>query len=110
MGNIWVTDITHFLKADGSVPDGLAGRIARYFGSIVMAGSRLPSGLVIETDIQCRRRPKRRRCPGRIRILRLENPSRIEWRCPLCDDQGIISNWEGSRWDASGPQDSKLYQ
>jgi hypothetical protein len=63
MGDTWITDITHFHKANGTLADGLAGR---------------------------------------IRILRLDNPSRIEWGCPLCDDQGVIYNWEGSMWDVGG--------
>ncbi len=99
MANFWITDITHLLKADGSGVDGLARPIARHFAQIVRAGSVLPAGLPLDSDIPCRRRPKSRRCSGCIRIRRLDKLSRIEWRCPLCGDQGMIYNWEGSLWD-----------
>ena len=23
----------------------------------------------------------------------------LRWRCPVCDDNGVISNWVGTRWD-----------
>ena len=23
----------------------------------------------------------------------------LRWRCPVCEDNGVISNWAGTRWD-----------
>jgi len=26
----------------------------------------------------------------------------IHWYCPECENEGLISNWQGTRWDNSG--------
>ena len=38
---------------------------------------------------QAARPPRRGPCP------------RIEWACPACSEEGVISGWEGSPWDLS---------
>lgn len=99
MGNTWITDITDFMLPDGSLPDGPAGRMARYFGSIVSAASVQPAGPWVDVAIRCRRRPGRRPCPGHIRLRSLDIPSHVEWHCTSCGDNGVISHWRGTRWD-----------
>ena len=27
------------------------------------------------------------------------NGNQLRWWCPICGDNGLISNWEGTRWD-----------
>ena len=40
-----------------------------------------------------------RRCPGRLIVQRTEPGSPIGWRCSVCGDEGVISNWEESPFD-----------
>ena len=107
----WVTDITHFggvLDPSSRAP-GPAKLIARFFGSIVQAATAWPPGEMIDSAIHCRRKPKRKACAGRIRLVLVEhdesgNPDsdvRILWECPLCKDNGVIRNWKGTDWDLS---------
>jgi uncharacterized protein with PIN domain len=52
--------------------------------------------------VNCRRRPRRKRCPGNIRTVVDVDHDEISWACPVCRDSGIISKWKGSQWDRSG--------
>lgn len=101
MGDTYVTDITHFEGLPPNLAKGPAGRIARYFGSIVSAASVIDRGVWRDSAIRCRRRPGRKPCPGHIRIYRTGHSTPIEWHCSSCDDQGVISNWKESSWDLS---------
>ena len=110
MGNTWVTDITHFLDEKGRFPAGIpapARRIAEYFGSIIItttARERYGGA----PEVRCRRRPGRRPCPGEILAEIEPEDGAIEWFCPSCEDQGFISNWRGTRWDASGMSQERV--
>jgi len=103
MGDTWITDIRHFLRDDGSMPDlpGPADRLAKYIGSIIEAvTSRHPDKVDWVTDIRCRRRPGHKRCDGKIVAFYDEDDSTtIRWFCPFCDDNGYIHGWRGTIWD-----------
>ncbi len=32
-------------------------------------------------------------------VLRTEPGAPVRWQCSICDDEGVISNWEGSPFD-----------
>lgn len=99
MGDTWVTDITHFEGLPPHLAEGPAGRIARFFSSIVSAASVFPAEIWVDSTIWCRRRPGRKRCPGHIRLCYEEASGPVKWHCTSCDDQGTISNWKGTSWD-----------
>ncbi|MBM4461781.1 MAG: hypothetical protein FJ012_00415 [Chloroflexi bacterium] len=101
MGDTYITDITHFEGLPPKLAKGPAGRIARYFGSIVSAASVVDRGVWRDSAIRCRRRPGRKPCLGQIRIYRTGHSTPIQWHCSSCDDQGVISNWKESSWDLS---------
>lgn len=101
MGDTYITDITHFEGLPPKLAKGPAGRIARYFGSIVSAASVVDIGMWRDATIRCRRRPGRKPCPGHILVYRQGHSAPIEWHCSSCDDQGVISNWKESTWDLS---------
>jgi hypothetical protein len=105
MGNTWITDIRHFLREDGSIPDlpGPAARLAEYIGSIIgEVTSCHPDDCDEVTNIRCRRRPGRKRCTGKIIAYFDEEDSKtIRWFCPICNDNGYISGWQGTIWDRS---------
>ncbi len=99
MADTWITDLTHFLK-DGRLPRQLPGpalRLAEYLGKIVAAvtGAEPDDSL----DVRCRRRPRRRLCPGEIEGYIVPESNAICWECLVCGDNGLISNWENTIWD-----------
>jgi hypothetical protein len=98
MANTWVTDLTHFLDESGGLHRALTGpgrRLAEHMLSIVAAATSTRGD---ELQVRCRRRPKRRACPGSLEY-RLWADERITWACPKCGDNGVISNWQSTAWD-----------
>ena len=104
MADTWIVDLTHYLDDQGHLPDSLpapARKLAEHLCEIVSTAS--VQDLVHKSPAKCRRRPRRRPCIGLIQTVIEPSSQRIIWGCPVCGDQGYISNWRGSFWDLSGP-------
>jgi hypothetical protein len=93
-----VTDLHHFLDPPEDTP-GPARRLAEHLSNIVRAATAGDAGTAWESALPCRRRPANRRCPGRMIVLRTELGAPIRWQCSICDDEGVISNWEDTPFD-----------
>ncbi|HEX5595070.1 MAG TPA: hypothetical protein VFX61_03470 [Micromonosporaceae bacterium] len=93
-----VTDLHHFLDLPPDTP-GPARRLAEHLGDIVRAATSGDAGTAWESALPCRRRPANRACPGRMIVLRTEAGAPIRWQCSVCDDTGVINNWEDSPLD-----------
>jgi hypothetical protein len=93
-----VTDLQHLLDLPPDTP-GPARRLAEQLGNIVRAATGGDAGTAWETALPCRRRPANRACPGRMIVLRTEPAAPIRWQCSICDDTGVINNWEDSAYD-----------
>lgn len=98
-----ITDLHHFLDLPVDVP-GPARRLAEHLGNIVRAATSGDLGVAWESALPCRRRPANRPCPGRMVVQRTEAPATIRWRCSVCADEGLISNWAGSPFDLRARQ------
>lgn len=93
-----VTDLRHFLE--GEVPhDELPlawRRLHDQLVRIVQAAAMRPADLASVTEVPCRRRPQRRRCPGPIRVRRTDVPDEVRWHCAGCDEEGVITHWRAT--------------
>lgn len=96
--SVFVSDLRHFLDMPDDAP-APARRMAAHLARIVEAGTASPSGEATRSSVRCTRRPGRRRCVGVIELVRLDVPPSIEWWCPVCGDDGVVSGWEGSPFD-----------
>jgi hypothetical protein len=102
MGNTWITDMSHFDYRDDEIdriPKG-ALKLGRYFGEIVAATVGKPPSQ-LSTGVACRRRPHHMSCTGVIESELVPPGNELRWWCPVCADNGQISNWEGTRWAPS---------
>jgi hypothetical protein len=93
-----VTDLHHFLDLPPDTP-GPARRLAEHLSNIVRAATAGDAGTAWGSALPCRRRPANRRCPGQMIVLRTEPQTPIRWKCSVCGDEGVISNWEESPFD-----------
>jgi hypothetical protein len=93
-----VTDLHHFLDLPPQTP-GPARRLAEHLSNMVRAATAGDAATAWKSALPCRRRPANRACPGRMIVLRTEPESPIRWQCSVCDDAGVISNWENSIFD-----------
>lgn len=103
-GGVFVSDFRHFLDLPVDAP-GPARRMADHLSLIVRAATAGDGGVAWMSALPCRCRPGRRACPGLLRLFRSDVPASIEWRCPACGDEGVISGWERTSYDlrAAGP-------
>jgi hypothetical protein len=53
-----------------------------------------PSSLTT-TDIKCFKKG----CSGMIKTALMPKSEEIHWYCPDCEDEGLINNWQGTKWD-----------
>jgi hypothetical protein len=93
-----VADLHHFLDLPSDTL-GPARRVAEHLSNIVRAATAGDAATSWESALPCRRQPAHRRCPGRLIVLQTEPRVPIRWECSVCGDEGIISNWEDSRFD-----------
>ena len=103
-----VTDMTHYDGIAELDPDKHRPlfRLVDHLGAIVKAGCLAPAGETVATGIACMRRPRNHPCLGFMLIHRVDVPSKLEWRCPQCGDEGVIRNFRGTIWDI-GVQDAE---
>lgn len=102
MPQSFVIDIRHYLDEQGEVPalPLPAMTIAYFCGSVVAWVSAWPGPDGERTNLPCRRSRSRTSCWGEV-YARLEPDDRIAWRCAACGEEGVISGWQGTRWDRS---------
>ena len=90
-----IVDLRHWLLPDGSlVPEA---RLAPHIALIVECATNcFGDGM---TTMVCRHRDTRRQCDGLICIANKEGT--LHWACASCADGGVITGWQGTRWDLS---------
>lgn len=95
-----ITDFRH-LPADIDVT---GHSLEAFLASIVAAASLEGPEAHIRAPLRCRKRPRRRACPGAILVDRHPRRPEIEWHCSECDFNGVITHWQGSAWDVGAPR------
>jgi len=101
MADTWITKMSHFNWSDEeahSIPNE-AKNIAEYFSKILSNAILNCNAYSDNTGVRCRRKPQRKRCTGLIKAKINSDNNEVDWWCPVCGDNGNISDWEGTRWD-----------
>lgn len=100
MGDVWISNLEHYLDSDGELVERhrKAFLFGKFLASIVQARTGMCDWGDSNIDIKCRRRPGRKPCPGKLEAL-FDPNFIIIWRCPVCDDRGVIDGWHGTKWD-----------
>lgn len=96
-----ITNIQHFLDEEGDIPELPTETLdlVTYLISIIEVATTDDKGDVELDEIQCRKLVKGRRCPGYIEVILIPDSTEIEWQCEVCSEDGVISGWEGTKWD-----------
>lgn len=97
-----ITDLRHFLNENDEIPDELtseAKELLQFFGHIVEAATYVYERPTKSAGEVCRSVYNGSSCPGELEVWVSFDNSQIGWECSDCDDEGFISNWEGTQWD-----------
>ena len=98
MTGTYVTNITHYLDESGDIADIAspeAKQLACFLVLIIDATSQNCSVVFDDTEIRCRSEG----CSASI-LSRFEPETEdIIWHCPICGHNGMIRNWQNTKWD-----------
>jgi len=111
MGDTWIINMSHYDYKDEEAPDlpKEAKKLAEYFASIIEGTVHRASIGEPYSGVRCRRRPQKRACGGVIRSESSLEGAELHWWCPVCGDNGRISNWVGTRWDPEKRREESLH-
>jgi hypothetical protein len=97
MDKTYVTDITHYLDKNGELAEmpGEARKLASFLVLLIDVATQAFPASDHDTHIRCRTNA----CMGSIRASAASKNDEITWNCPDCGHNGIIRNWQKTKWD-----------
>jgi len=103
MAGTWVMDISYFLDENGEMilepPE--VRELAEYLVAIIVMASYPDPEYPPEYQVFCRRSPNSKPCLEELIVYIDPETDVIFWKCPKCEERGLISNWQGTIWDMS---------
>ncbi|MCP4075193.1 MAG: hypothetical protein GY744_03290 [Gammaproteobacteria bacterium] len=94
-----ITNIQHFMDGDEVVEDlpTEAQQLLNFLTAIIEAATETYDDTIpAATVCACRNATN---CDGDIVAWVSHEDDRIHWGCTDCDDEGVITDWEGTPWD-----------
>ena len=95
---MYITNIQHLLDASVTMSNVLpeeATELIPFLTQVIDTTTRIFPKTLTETDIKCFRKG----CDGQIKTTLRPDTNEIHWYCPECENEGLISNWQGTSWD-----------
>ena len=94
---MYISNMTHFLDDQGNIPKQMpreARELASFFALVIDTTTKSNPKRLTPTNIRCFEKG----CPGTTRVEVLPSDE-IHWMCSRCQNEGRISDWQGTRWD-----------
>ena len=98
---MYITNLTHFLDETGNIPKQMpkeARKLASFFALVIYITTKKNPTTLASTDL----RYFNNGCFGLLKTAIRSDNKEIHWYCPECENEGVISEWQGSNWDNSG--------
>lgn len=95
---MFISDLTHFLDEAGNIPKEMPTEAREMAGFLVMVvdlTTERKNTVLSQTALWCFNKG----CNGIINTALTPNFKEIHWHCPSCNTEGIIRNWQGTRWN-----------
>lgn len=100
-----ITDIQHFLDEDGMIagitPESYA--FVLFLTEVIESISENYGLPLFFANTNCQNIHGGSLCLGEVEVWVFAEDHRIGWECVECAETGVISNWEGTRWDKRDP-------
>jgi hypothetical protein len=95
---MYITNIQHLLNASekmsGEMPKE-AREIIGFLTLIIDTTTKILPQTLTTTDVKCFKNG----CSGMIKSAFRPDNEEIHWYCPDCEVDGLISGWQGTKWD-----------
>lgn len=88
----------HFLDESGNIPKQMpkeARELASFMALVVDTSTKSNPQTLTQTDIRCFQKG----CQGMVSSEILGKKEEIHWKCSKCKNEGVISEWQKTRWD-----------
>ncbi len=95
---MYISNITHFLDEQGNIPKQMpkeARELASFLALVVDFTTQNNPSTLTNAGIRCFNKG----CHGQVKSALTPDNKEIHWFCPECENEGVISNWQGSKWD-----------
>jgi hypothetical protein len=102
MAKTFITELSYFLDEEGGfAPDsGPGGQFVEFLTAVVAMVSYPALGPPSAYKVRCQCLDNNgNQCPGFIVGELIPEAEHIVWHCPVCNDKGLITNWQGTLWD-----------
>ena len=95
---MYITNIRHLADASARMPEDMPEEPRELFEFLTLViestTMTLPSTLTT-SDVRC----PGTGCDGLIKSALRPDTEEIHWYCPECEKEGLINNWQGTKWD-----------
>ncbi len=88
----------HFLDETGGIPKQIHKEAREHAGFLVLVvdtTTKTSLTTLTSTEIQCFTKG----CHGLIKTALVQKSNEIHWYCPDCENEGVISEWQNTKWD-----------
>jgi len=95
---MYITNMTHFIDETGNIPTNIpkeARELANFMALVVDEATKEYDSSVVSTSLRC----FKKKCVGTINSEFLIENDEIHWACTKCKNEGIISDWQKTKWD-----------
>jgi hypothetical protein len=95
---MYISNMQHSLDATGNIPKQMpkeARELASFLALVVDATTKTMPSTLTSTEIRCFKKG----CHGFVKSSMRLATNEIHWYCPDCENEGLISEWQKTRWD-----------
>jgi hypothetical protein len=95
---MYISNMTHFLDEQGNIAKQMpkeARELASFLALVVDTTTKSSPRTLKSTDIRCFEKG----CLGIISSEILSKNEEIHWKCSKCPNEGVISEWQKTKWD-----------
>jgi predicted RNA-binding Zn-ribbon protein involved in translation (DUF1610 family) len=96
----WITDVRDLVAREEATLPLAAQRRGEFTRALVESATSRRAGSAWLSAVRCMARAGRKPCRSWTLVARPE-PGRVEWSCPACGEQGIVTGFEGGEHDLS---------
>lgn len=95
---MYISNLLHFLNEDGNIPKEMpreAREMASFLAMVVDLTTKKMPTILTPIELPCFNKV----CHGTIKSAVKPTLDELHWYCPECENEGTISNWQGTKWD-----------
>ena len=95
---MYITNIKHLLEASQKMAEEMPAEARDLIGiltQIIASTTKTNHNTLSSTKVPCNSKG----CDGFIKSALRPDTEEIHWYCPDCEKEGLINNWQGTKWD-----------